>query len=305
MTTNVNQSNLLTEEIDDRSPMDTLPQWARATNPIVRRHLGLYWRTLPPEFESITYVTGTWIAMLGIGIFLPFVTDLATTMIVVAVMVIPIAVFFYVYSLFAIAARASISMSDEMRNNTMHLLMSTPISLDHILLGKVAAAIWRKMDDLMLIAQGAAIFGPPLIIMHYAGLFPLHDSGLIGYALIIGMIIISLIRLVLEPVMFGMIGVAIGAFVPYRSTAMTSSIAIVGFYFLLMFMLHQWNVQTLATALDFVEEATELTIDVANLQLIGAFLMMIVIDYVLPILLPLGLIRVLIRVIGNQIQTQN
>ena len=63
-------------------------------------------------------------------------------------------------------------MADEIRNNTMQLLMSTPMSLDQIFLGKVAAALWRKMDDLVLIVQGAAIFGPPLIIMHYAGHLP-------------------------------------------------------------------------------------------------------------------------------------
>ena len=38
--------------------MQSLPYWARATNPIVRRHLGLYWRTLPPEFEPIFYICG-------------------------------------------------------------------------------------------------------------------------------------------------------------------------------------------------------------------------------------------------------
>ena len=302
MTTNVNQADLRIEEVDDRSPMDSLPYWARATNPIVRRHLGLYWRTLPPEFQPIFYITGIWIAMLVIGIFLPFVTDFATMLIVVSVLIIPLGIIFYVRSLFSIAVNSAVAMSDEVRNKTMPLLMSTPMSLDQILLGKVAAAIWRKMDDLILIVQAAAIFGPPLIIMHYAGLFPLRDSGIISYALIIGMTIISLIRLVLEPLMIGMIGVSIGAFVPYRSTAMTSAVAVVGFYLLLMFMIHQLGVQSITASLEAVEQATELTLASANMRLAGSFMMMILIDFILPVLIPYGLIRLSIRVIRQQMQ---
>ena len=164
-------------DIDDRSPMETLPYWARATNPIVRRHLGLYWRTLPPEFEPILYITGFWVAALLAGIVLPFITDLATTVIVVSILVIPVGMLFYLRALFSIAANSAAAMSDEIRSNTMQLLMSTPMSLDQIFLGKAAAAIWRKMDDLVMIVHGAALFGPPLMIMHYASLFPLRDSG--------------------------------------------------------------------------------------------------------------------------------
>lgn len=304
MTTNVNQTDLLMDEIevDDRSPMDTLPYWARATNPIVRRHLGLYWRTLPPQVEPVLYITGIWIALLLIGIAFPFVTDLATTMIVVSVLVVPIAVVFYVHAMLSVASNSAVAMSDEMRNNTMQLLMSTPMSLDQILLGKVAAAIWRKMDDLMLIVQAAAIFGPPLIIMHYAGIFPFRDAGLLSYVLVIGMIIVSLLRLILEPIMFGMLGVGIGAFVPYRSTAMTASIALVGFYFLLMFMIHQLGVQTIASAIEAVEQASEVTLDIANARLIGSMVFIIVIDYVLPLLIPYALIRLVISVCRHQIQ---
>ena len=159
-------------EVDERSPMDALPYWARATNPIVRLHLGLYWRTLPPEFEPIFYICGFWALALLAGIIFPFVTDLATTVIVVSVLVVPVGIIFYLRALCSIAANSAAAMADEIRNNTMQLLMSTPMSLEQIFLGKVASAIWRKMDDLILIVQGAAIFGPPLIIMHYAGLFP-------------------------------------------------------------------------------------------------------------------------------------
>jgi len=287
---------------DDRSPMENLPYWARATNPIVRRHLGLYWRTLPPEFEPILYICGFWLVTLVLGIFFPCITDLATTVIVVSVLVIPVGMIFYLRALFSVAANSASAMADEIRNNTMQLLMSTPMSLDQIFLGKVAASLWRKMDDLILIVQGAAIFGPPLIIMHYAGLFPLRESGPVTYLLIIAMTLVSMLRLVLEPVMFGMVGVGIGAFVPFRSIAMTSSVAFVAFYFLLMIMLQQLNIDFLAAALDAAKGATESTLDVANLRLGLAVGSTVLAELLLPLLVPFALIRLVIGLLTRQLR---
>ena len=289
-------------EIDERSPMDTLPYWARATNPIVRRHLGLYWRTLPPEFEPIFYVCGFWVLALLAGILFPFVTDLATTVIVVSVLVIPVGIIFYLRALFSIAANSAAAMADEIRNNTMQLLMSTPMSLEQIFLGKVASALWRKMDDLILIVQGAAIFGPPLIIMHYAGLFPLRESGPLTYLLIIVMSITSLLRLVLEPLMFGMVGVGIGAFVPFRAIAMTSSVAWVAFYFVLINMMQQLNLQFLSAALDGAREASELMAQTANMRLAAALGLTIAIELVLPLALPYALIRLVSGLLARQLR---
>ncbi len=289
-------------EIDDRSPMDTLPYWARATNPIVRRHLGLYWRTLPPEFEPIFYICGFWALALFAGIIFPFVTDLATTVIVVSVLVVPVGMIFYLRALCSIAANSAAAMADEIRNNTMQLLMSTPMSLEQIFLGKVASAIWRKMDDLILIVQGAALFGPPLIIMHYAGLFPLRESGAVTYILIIIMSFTALIRLVLEPLMFGMVGVGIGAFVPFRAIAMTSSVAWVVFYFLLINMLQQLNLQYLSAALDGAREASDLALQAANMRLALAMGMTIVIELALPLLLPYALIRLVSGLLARQLR---
>ena len=304
MTTNVKSRDSAIERIkmDERSPMENLPYWARATNPIVRRHLGLYWRTLPPEFEPIFYITGFWVVSLLLGIIFPFITDLATTVIVVSVLVIPVGMIFYLRSLFSVAANSAAVMADEIRNNTMQLLMSTPMSLDQIFLGKVAASIWRKMDDLILIVQGAAIFGPPLIIMHYAGLFPLRESGPLTYVLIIAMSIVSIVRLVLEPLMFGMVGVGIGAFVPFRSIAMTSSVAFVAFYFLLMIMLQQLNLDYLVAAMDAAAAATELTLDLANLRFALAMVVTVLIELVLPLALPYFLIRLVIGLLTRQMR---
>lgn len=300
MTADAQPQNLI--DVDDRSPMDTLPYWARATNPIVRRHLGLYWRTLPPELEPILYTTGFWMAALLLGIIFPFITDLATTVIVVSVLVVPVGMIFYLRSLFSIAANSSVAMADEIRNNTMQLLMSTPMSLDQIFLGKVAAAIWRKMDDLILIIYGASIFGPPLVIMHYAGLFPLRESGIITYLMIIALSLVSILRLVLEPVMLGMVGVGIGAFIPFRSIAVTSSVAFVAFYFLLLIMLQQLNLDHLMATLDAAEEAAELANGLANARLALALGMTVFVELLLPLLLPYALIRLVIRLLARQLR---
>ena len=304
MTANVSPKNAGADTIvvDDRSPMDSLPYWARATNPIVRLHLGLYWRTLPPEFEPLLYISGFWVAAMLIGIFFPFVTDLATTVIVVSVLVVPVGMIFYVRALFSIAANSAAVMADEIRNNTMQLLMSTPMSLEQIFLGKVASAIWRKMDDLVLIVQGAAIFGPPLIIMHYAGLFPLRESGPLTYVLIVIMTITSLLRLVLEPLMFGMVGVGIGYFVPFRSLAVTGSVAWVAFYFLLMIMLQQLNLEQLSAALDASREASELGLGAAQLRALLALALTMAIELVLPLALPYGLIRLVSGLLARQLR---
>ena len=288
--------------VDDRSPMHSLPYWARATNPIVRRHLGLYWRTLPPEFQPIFYICGFWVTALLVGIIFPFVTDLATTLIVVSVLVIPVGIIFYLRALFSIAANSAAVMADEIRNNTMQLLMSTPMSLEQIFLGKVASAIWRKMDDLVLIVQGAAIFGPPLIIMHYAGLFPLRESGPATYLLIIAMTVTALLRLVLEPLMFGMMGVGIGAFVPFRSIAITSSVAWVAFYFLLINMLQHLNLQNLTASLELAREASELAAQAANMRAALALGLTVLIELVLPVALPYALIRLVSGLLQRQLR---
>ena len=300
MTANVKPQDLI--DIDERSPMESLPYWARATNPIVRRHLGLYWRTLPPEFAPIITICGCWLAALVLGSFFPFIIDLATTVIVVSILVIPVGIIFYLRALVSIAANSAAVMADEIRNNTMPLLMSTPMSLEQIFLGKAASAIWRKMDDLVLIVQGAALFGPPLIIMHYAGLLPLRESGPATYLLIIAMTVTALLRLILEPLMFGMVGVGIGAALPFRSIAITSSVAWVAFYFLLINMLQHLNLEYLTAALDAAREASELAAEAARQRAVLALGLTALVELALPVALPYALIRLVSGLMSRRLR---
>ena len=83
-------------------------------------------------------------------------------------------------------------------------------------------------------------------------MFPLRDSGPLDIQLDQWMMsLTALRRLVLEPLMFGMVGVGIGAFVPFRAIAVTSSVAWVAFYFLLINMLLQLNLQFLSAGIGF------------------------------------------------------
>jgi hypothetical protein len=117
------------------------------------------------------------------------------------------------------------------------------------------------------------------------------------------MMIVSLLRLVLEPIMFGMIGVTIGAFVPFRSTAKTASVAMVGFYFLLMIMLQQLNLGYAIGAMQAVQEATEATVHVAQTRFMWAMVQTVVVDIVLPLALPYVMTRGLIRIVRHHVES--
>ena len=102
--------------------------------------------------------------------------------------------------------------------------------------------------------------------------------------------------------MLGMVGVGIGAFIPFRSLAMTSSVAFVAFYFVLLFMLQRLNLDYLMAALDAAEAATELTVGVANARVVLAVALTAFFELLLPLLLPYTLIRLVIRLLARQMR---
>jgi hypothetical protein len=112
----------------------------------------------------------------------------------------------------------------------------------------------------------------------------------------------ALIRLVLEPLMFGMVGVGIGAFVPFRAIAMTSSVAWVAFYFVLINMLQQLNLQFLSAALDGAREASELAAEAARMRAMLALGLTVLMELVLPLALPYGLIRLVSGLMSRQLR---
>ena len=261
-----------------------LPYWARSQNPIVRRHLGLFWRTVPPDIQPFVMIIGVWGVILASGIFLPNLFAVTMISFLASIMIIPVAMLIYGHILLNVTIEAARFMQMEMNNNTFNLLRTTPMSLSQIFLGKVAAALWKRIDDLVLVAQLAAAFSPPIIFSVYSEVWTM--SGGTGNILapvltFIGLIVIIL-RLFIEPVMVGMLAVFVGIVVPGRSRAITSSVVVGLFYFLLL---------NLTSRLPVIRgyETADSTIIAPNGALIILF------DLVVPIVLPIIIIFVLLK----------
>lgn len=214
-----------------------LPYWARSTNPIVRRHLGLGWRTVPPELRPMIIGVLIWIGALIAGFMMPFVLNMVMMVFIASILVMPFTVFLYGHLLVDVVTRTASIMQEELRNKTLPLLMTTPMTLEQIFLGKIAAALWTRIDDLVAVAQLTVYFGPPILFSNYSHIWTPEAQPVALLGVMTISMVVSLVRLILEPVMFGVIAVVVGIVVPYRSTAITSAITLGAFYVLLMNML--------------------------------------------------------------------
>lgn len=276
------------EIYDTHGAQQRLPYWSRSTNPIVRRHLGLYWRTVPPDLQPFANILLVWSVLFGIGVvFPPFVGFVLITFLA-ALIIVPIALVVYGHILLTVATAAAQHMQSEIQNNTFNLLRTTPMTLHQIMLGKVAAALWKRMDDIVLIAQVVVVASPPLIFTLYSELLPLDGGGRILTPLLtlIGTVVIGL-RIILEPLMIGTLAVFVGLVVPGRSRAITTAVALGAFYFLLL---------NLTSRLPFVRGA-----ETASGGIIEPSLMWILLfDLVLPIALPILITWVLLQ-LGQRI----
>jgi hypothetical protein len=235
-------------EIDRR-----LPPWARRSNPIIRRHLGLYWKTILPETGLLVRLALIQVVFLGLTLVAPFLFDLALPTITASILLFPFAIYLYGQSLFSIGMAASLSLADEVRGDTLNLLRVTPFSLEAILASKIAAAIWRQIENLGLLMIAAALLSLPLLISQYAVLFPLDDYPYISRVAMMLGLVVSLLRMAVEPFMVGAVGVLLGAVFPWRAWAVVSTTVLWGAYFLLLNLLRfvpmDWP---LRFAVDFV-----------------------------------------------------
>ncbi|MCA9881807.1 MAG: hypothetical protein H6670_17035 [Anaerolineaceae bacterium] len=239
-----------------------VPYWARNTNPIVRRHLGLGGHTVPPAMRPILVIFGVWAMILLFGLIWQPIVHITLLLFLASIMLVPVSMVLYAHVLFTVAKTAAHNMQDEMKNKTINLLRTTPMTLEQIFLGKIAAAMWKRMDDLALVAQITVLFGPPILYSMYSPVWPPTENALLSVFMILLSIVVSLLRIILEPVMIGSLAVLVGVVAPNRSTAISATVALGAFYVLLL---------NLARQIPTIE---------ANANLI--FLM----DFVLPILLP-------------------
>lgn len=224
----------LPEKYRSFDPDQRLPGWARRSNPIVRRQLGMYWKTILPETDVLARLIGIQIILIVLTIPLPFLFDLALPTITAALLLMPIALYVHASLLFAIGAAAAMSVVDDVRGGTLDLVRSTPLSLISILGSKLAAAIWRQVENLSLLMIAVAVLSLPLLISQYAVLLPLDEYPLISrLAMILGLVV-SVARLALEPPMIGAIGLMAGAGLPTRPAAVITTAFLGAAYFLLL-----------------------------------------------------------------------
>lgn len=279
MTVNSRKDRDMKRFDDYNSAQEQLPYWARSTNPIVRRHLGLYWRTVPPNLEPFLMIFGVWAGLIGLGVLIEGILGIVMLSFIASLLVIPLALLYYAYILLHVTRSTTRNMQAEMKNNTFRLLRTTPMSLSQIFLGKIAAALWERMDDWVLTAQLALAFSAPLMFRIYSEAW--GSAGLSAPLLTLLGLLVLMARLVLEPLMLGVTSVFIGLVVPGSSRAVTASVVLGAFYFLLL---------NLLANLPFVRgtELVDGTLLLPNQTLIFLF------DFVLPVVLPLLIMALLL-----------
>jgi ABC-type transport system involved in multi-copper enzyme maturation permease subunit len=211
-----------------------LPEWARRSNPIVRRHLGIYWKTLLPEARPLLTMYLVQVILVALSYPFPILFDLAMPMITASIILLPLAILIYGRLLIAIGVSSAEMIVDEQKKNTLTLLRATPIPLKDILLSKMAASIWRQVEDLGLLLMAALAFSLPLLILQYASLWPLDQYPVVARAAMALGLAASLVRLLVEPLMVGALGIMAGAALPYRNWARASVTVLTLFYFLLI-----------------------------------------------------------------------
>ncbi|MCU0496168.1 MAG: hypothetical protein MUF87_02310 [Anaerolineae bacterium] len=212
------------------------PAWARRTDPIVRRQLGVYWRVMTPQFEPIL----TWyFVQCGIVLLtapLPFLFTIILPLVIVSVGVLFPALYYYGMVLYGLATDSSRSMVNEVENSTLTLLLMTPKPRLQILLSKIAGVLWKQSEGITILISIVALTQLPTLILMYLNLYLPQEFGIMPQLLVIASLGASIFRIPLETFMVVAIGIYVGKVTPGRSAAAMSTLVLVIFYFLLVNM---------------------------------------------------------------------
>lgn len=225
--------NLASEERD----MDTgLPEWARRSNPIIRRQLGIHWRVFLPQVRPIIKWMLPQIAV--ILLTLQFEGLIAALMLLSlsTVFMLPFGFYLYLRALQDITNDSVVAMTQEFQDDSFDLLRITPFSLIEIMLAKMSGAVWRRMDDLDTVLS-IALFTtlPVLTFLYVVAWAPDVYPGYSQLLIITGMVA-SLVRLPLEMFMVSALGIMNGTLIRWRSPAVTATLVLTFFYFVLLNM---------------------------------------------------------------------
>lgn len=218
----------------DADIVDTyLPTWARRSNPVVRRHLGMNWKVSPPEWDVLLNIYLLQVGMVVIS-FIPLVFNLTAALSVSAILLLPLAFGGYVRLMAGVARDSAHMMADEVREDNIKLLRITTLPLRTILMSKVAACVWKRAELFTLILWAAVMFSLPVLLVEVAGIVRPETYPLFSRAVILFAVTGSIARLFFEPMMVGAVGMLIAAIMPYRTASATWGIAFTAVYFLLV-----------------------------------------------------------------------
>jgi hypothetical protein len=153
---------------------------------------------------------------------------------VLSVMLAPVIMFLYARVILTAIYAAAGAIVHAHTNYTLDLLRVSTLPLDHIVLGKIAASIWRRMDDLDLILMGLSLLSMPFLSIYYMGSVKPEDITLLHrMAVVVGMAILP-IRVMIEPFMLSAISIAAGSMLPTRAATVISTLSFAIFYYLLL-----------------------------------------------------------------------
>ena len=215
----------------------SLPLWARRSNPIIRRQLGAHWRVFPPEIRPII----TWIIIYAVFLGLTMTgSDLLYIMFVpvalVSAVIFPAILLLYIRSLGQIVSDSASAMASEYTHDSLTLLRTTPFSGMEIILSKISASVWRRMDDLQDITSYTRTLGAAVIFGFYIIQFSPANNPNVAQILALPMLLASLIRVPLEMVMVASIASMLGAYTKSKNSAVLATFIFTFFYFLLLFL---------------------------------------------------------------------
>lgn len=229
------RASLIREIVQSHHEIDTqFPPWARRSHPIVRRHLGRYWRVMTPQIEPVVqwYLIQAGIVLLTYPI--PFLFTLILPVVLVSVGLLPFAFYYYAQTLFALASDATQSMVREVEGATLNLLLATPYSAREVLMSKMAGAMWRQSEALSLLLSGIALTQMPTLVLIYLNQLPVEEFGILSQLVTLVAFGAAIARIPLEMAMTAAIGTYVGVTTRGRSAAIITTLTLLLFYFVII-----------------------------------------------------------------------
>ncbi len=192
-------------------PDRRFPKWVRRSNPIVRRHLGGFWKVTYVEIQTLWRLFLLQVVLVLLSVFSPEILDLSAILGLLSLLLLPVGLVIYGRTLFLVSEAAIAAITDERRHNALDVLRVTPFSLRFILLSKIAASIWRQMGKLDMLVVASSLMSLSPIILEHVTLWPPKQSPFIPQLMIIVGLAATILRLFFEPVMFATLGILAGS----------------------------------------------------------------------------------------------